>query len=58
MRNPYLASIGIVGGHLADRFRGLSSIEFRQVGDVHEIEWRYPDLASWARGELAIGVAS
>ncbi len=58
VRNPYLASIGIVGGHLADRFRGLSSIEFRQVGDVQEIEWRYPDLAGWARGELAMGAAS
>jgi hypothetical protein len=51
--NPYLASLGIVGGHLADRFRALSSIEFRQVGDVHELEWRYPDLEAWARGELA-----
>jgi hypothetical protein len=51
--NPYLASLGIAGGHLADRFRALSSIEFRQVGDVYELEWRYPDLEAWARGELA-----
>lgn len=52
VNNPYLASLGIVGGHVADRFRALSSIEFRQVGDVHEIEWRYPDLATWADREL------
>jgi hypothetical protein len=58
VNNPYLASIGIAGGHLADRFRGLSSIELRQVGSVHEIEWRYPDLAAWARAELASGEPS
>lgn len=52
--NPYLASVGIVGGHLADRFRGLSAIEFRRVGDVYELDWRYPDILAWARGELAI----
>lgn len=54
VNNPYLASLGIVGGHVADRFRALSSIEFRQMGDVHEIEWRYADLASWAGSELAL----
>jgi len=56
--NPYLASIGIVGGHLADRFRALPSIELRQIGSVHEIEWRYPDLAAWARAELVSGEPS
>ena len=52
IKNPYLASVGLVGGHLADRLRALPSIEFRQVGDVHEIEWHYPSLAAWARAEL------
>lgn len=56
--NPYLASLGISGGHLADRFRTLPSIEFRRAGDVHEIEWRYPDLAAWARCELPLERAS
>jgi hypothetical protein len=55
IENPYLASIGLVGGHLADRLRVLPSLEFRRVGDVHEIEWRYPDLATWARAELELG---
>lgn len=50
--NPYLASLGIVGGVVADRFRALSSIEFRRVGDAYDIDWRYPDLASWARAEI------
>jgi len=51
--NPYLASIGIAGADLADRLRTLPSIELRRAGDVHELEWRYPDLSSWARGEVA-----
>ncbi len=51
--NPYLASLGLTGGHLADRLRGLRSLEFRQVGDVHEVHWRYPDIAAWAAAELA-----
>jgi len=58
VKNPYLASIGLMGGHLADRFRALSSIDFRQVGDAHEIEWRYTDLAAWARAELLSGTPS
>jgi hypothetical protein len=52
IKNPYLASIGLLGGHLADRLRALRSIEFRQVGDAYELEWQYPDLAAWGRAEL------
>lgn len=51
--NPYLASLGVTGAHLADRCRALPSIELRRAGDVHELAWRYPDLGAWARGELA-----
>lgn len=50
--NPYLSSLGIVGGIVDDRFRALSSIDYRRVGTTFEIGWRYPDLASWARAEL------
>lgn len=57
IRNPYLTSLGLVGGHLADRLRALRAITFRQVGDVHELDWRYPDLASWAAGELQLAPA-
>ncbi len=52
LKNPYLASLGLVGGHLTDRLRALKTIQFRQVGDVHEFDWRYPNLATWAVGEL------
>ena len=58
IKNPYLASLGLVSGHLADRLRALRAIEFRQVGDVHEFDWRYPDLESWAAGELDLTSAA
>lgn len=56
--NPYLASLGLTGGHLADRLRALRSLEFRQVGDVHEIHWRHADLEAWATAELGLPVLS
>lgn len=52
IQNPYLASLGLVGSALADRIRALRSIELRKSGDVHDLEWRYPDLAAWAAAEL------
>ncbi len=51
--NPYLASLGLVGGYLADRLRALRTIEFRQIGDVYEFDWRFPDLEAWAAATLA-----
>lgn len=50
--NRYLASLGLVGGYLADRLRALRSIEFRQIGDVHEFDWRFPDVEAWAAATL------
>jgi hypothetical protein len=50
--NPYLSSLGIVGGIVDDRLGALPSIDYRRVGSTFEIGWRYPDLASWARAEL------
>lgn len=50
--NPYLSSLGVVGGVVDDRFHALSSIDYRRVGSTFEIGWRYPDLAAWARAEL------
>jgi hypothetical protein len=52
--NPYLASLGLVGGALVDRLRTLRTVEFRQVGDVYELDWRYPDLEAWATSELEL----
>lgn len=51
--NPYLASLGLAGGYLADRLRASPAIGFRQIGDVYEFEWRFPDLETWAAALLA-----
>ena len=51
--NPYLASLGLVGAPLADRLRTIRTIAYRRAGDVHELDWRYPDLERWAAAELA-----
>ena len=55
--NPYLASLGLVGGYLADRLRALPSVTFRQIGDVHEFDWRFADLDAWAAATLAPATA-
>jgi hypothetical protein len=55
--NPYLASVGLQGGILADRLRTLENITYRRAGDIHSFEWRYPDLEAWARAEVLAGVA-
>ena len=46
--NPYLASVGLEGELLTSRLRSLRSIEFRQLGDVVDVEWREPTLRAWA----------
>lgn len=50
--NPYLASLGIIGSVVDERFNALSSIDFRRIGSTFEIAWRYPNLASWAHAEI------
>lgn len=54
VENPYLASLGLVGGALAERLRGLAAVGMRRIGDVHEIDWRFPDLDSWALHTIAV----
>lgn len=56
-QNPYLSSVGLRGGILADRLRTLDCVTYRRVGDTHNFEWRYPDLEAWADAELP-GVAA
>ena len=46
--NPYLASVGLTGSALDDRLRGLTALSFRRQGDLLDLDWRYPDLVSWA----------
>ncbi len=51
--NPYLASIGLQGGILADRLRALDCVTYRRVGDTHNFDWRYSNLQAWASAELS-----
>lgn len=46
--NPYLRSVGLRGGPLEERLRALSAVELRRQGDLVELAFRYPDLATWA----------
>ncbi len=51
--NPYLASVGLDGGFLEQRLRGLPGLTFRRMGDVVDFEWGAPSLSAWA--ELTFG---
>jgi hypothetical protein len=50
--NPYLRSLGLVGDELHHRLRSAAGVRFQKLANVTELEWHYPDLRSWARGEL------
>ena len=47
--NPYLASVGLVGGALDDRLRSLPGIRFRRQGSLADFGWEYDTLADWHR---------
>lgn len=51
-RNPYLASLGLEGEVLEGRLRRVPGVSYRRLAGVQELEWQYPDLASWAAGVL------
>lgn len=46
--NPYLASVGLMGGLLDQRLRSLPGIVFRRMAHLTEFEWETPTLAAWA----------
>lgn len=50
--NPYLRSVALTGGALADRLRLLPWVHYRRLGDLHDFEWAYPDLVGWARATV------
>jgi hypothetical protein len=50
--NPYLASVGLLDGYLDQRLRALSSLSFRRMGDVTDVEWSHHTLTSWADATL------
>lgn len=50
--NPYLRSVGLEGGLLDDRLRTVPGVGLRRVGDLVELDWRYPGLLGWAHHTL------
>jgi hypothetical protein len=50
--NPYLASVGLKNGFLEQRLRKLPGLMFNRMAELYEFDWHYPDLKSWAMGEL------
>ena len=46
--NPYLHSVGLEGGLLDDRLRGLPELHFRRRSDLVDFGWSHPSLACWA----------
>lgn len=54
LANPYLASVGLSEGFLEQRLRRLPGLSFNRMNDLHDLNWQYPDLRSWARHELGL----
>jgi hypothetical protein len=52
LANAYLASVGLSDRTLEDRLSHLPGLTFSRMGDLHEFQWQYIDLAGWAKGEL------
>lgn len=52
--NPYLASVGLSEGFLEHRLRRLPGLSFSRMNDLHEFNWQYPDMKSWAIQELGL----
>ena len=50
--NAYFASLGLAGGVLEDRLRGLPGLCFRRQGDLIEFGWRHAELAAWGAANL------
>ncbi len=46
--NPYLASLHLDPATVADRTRALPALTLRRLADVLDLDWRYPDLFTWA----------
>ena len=46
--NPYLTSVGLEAATLPGRLTSLRDVQYRQLGDVVDLEWGAPSLRSWA----------
>ncbi len=58
MHNPYLASVGLDGGALSDRLRGLDALRFGRSGNATDFGWCFDDLRSWAAASVAPGLVA
>jgi hypothetical protein len=52
LENAYLASVGLVSGHIERRLLALPWIQVARVGNAMDAEWRYPTLTQWAEASL------
>ncbi len=50
--NPYLASLGLVGGFLDQRLRMLPGLSFHRMASLTEFDWQAPSLTAWAEASL------
>ncbi len=48
--NPYLSSVGLDGGVLADRIGQLPDISLNRMGDLVELTFKAPSLVEWVGG--------
>ena len=48
VNNPYLESVGLDAGLLADRVRHLNGVQLNRQGDLSELAFAAPDLKTWA----------
>jgi hypothetical protein len=46
--NPYLRSVGLDGGALTDRLRGLPGLTLHKMGRLVDLSFDHPDLQAWA----------
>lgn len=54
LRNPYVASVGLTGGLLEDRLRGLPGLRFRRQGELVDFGWQHADLAAWSAAHFDV----
>ena len=47
--NPYLRSVGIVGGSFADRVRAVPGVSLRSVADLVELDFEHDTPLDWVR---------
>ena len=55
LRNPYLASVGLVDDRLDVRLARLPGIRYHRQLDLHDLGFEHPDLATFARERLPLG---